>query len=296
MAPRPYWKGYLKLSLVSCPVALYTAVSASEKVALHMINRKTGNRLRRQMIDAETGDVVESDDQGRGYEESRDHNVILEDDELDQIALESNHTIDIESFVPRAEVDELYLDQPYFLAPDDEVGTEAFAVVRDAMKHKAMVGLARIVLSRRERIVMLEPHDRGLVATTLHYAYEVRPPKEYFEDIPAVTISKEMRELAEHIIDTKTAKFDPKKFEDRYEGALVELIKSKLSGKPPKGPPPKPSNVVNLMDALRRSIGQGGGSTKSKGSTAKRRGAPRARAATPAAPARTRGKRTRKAG
>jgi DNA end-binding protein Ku len=179
MARRPNWKGYLKLSLVSCPVALYTAASTSERTALHLINRKTGNRLRRQLIDSQTGDVVEDEDQARGYEMSRGEYVLLEDEELDKIALESTHTVDIERFVPRTQVDGLYLDTPYYMAPDGEVGEEAFAVIRDAMKAKKVVGIARVVLYRRERIVMLEPRERGIVATILRYAYEVRRAADY---------------------------------------------------------------------------------------------------------------------
>ena len=261
MAPRPNWKGYLKLSLVSCPVALYPATSASDKIALHMVNRETGNRLRRQMVDAETGDVVEGDEIARGYEVSRGEHVILENEELNDVALESTHTIDIETFVPRVQVDERYLNSPYYLVPDDEVGEEAFAVIRDAMKRKNVVGLGRVVLYRRERIVMLEPRNSGILLTTLRYDYEVRQEDDYFDEIPKVDLPKEMLDLAEHIIKTKSGKFDPKKFEDHYEHALVELIRSKQSGKPQSGPkaPPKPSNVVSLMDALKRSVGQSGG-------------------------------------
>ncbi len=174
MAPRPYWKGYLKLSLVSCPVALYPASSRSERIALHQINKRTGNRLRQQMVDEQTGDVVEKEDKGRGYEVSRDQHVPIEDEELDKISIESTHTIDIESFVPRAEIDERYMDSPYYIAPTDEVGQEAFIVIREAMREKKMVGLGRVVLYRRERILMLEPFDKGLLATALRYGYEVR--------------------------------------------------------------------------------------------------------------------------
>jgi DNA end-binding protein Ku len=259
MAPRPIWKGYLKLSLVSCPVALYTAVSTAEKIALHLVNRKTGNRLRQHLIDSKTAEVVEDGAQAKGYEFSRGQHVILEEDDLDGIALESTHTVEIESFVPRNQVDGLYLDTPYYATPDDEVGAEAFAVIREAMKREEVVGLGRVVLYRRERIVMLEPRDRGIVATTLRYADEVRRADDYFNAILDTELPKEMLDLAVHIIKSKTANFDPRKFADRYEKALVELIKSKQSGKPPKGPkaPPPPANVVNLMDALRRSLGQG---------------------------------------
>lgn len=256
MAPRPYWKGYLKLSLVSCPVALYPASSRSERIALHQINKKTGNRLRQQMIDAQTGDVVSSEDKGKGYEVSKDQHVPVEDEELDKISIESTHTIDIESFVPREEIDERYLDSPYYLAPTDEVGQEAFIVIREAMRDKNMVGIGRVVLYRRERILMLEPFDKGLLATSLRYGYEVREAKPYFEDIPDVELPKEMRQLASHILETKAGHFDPSTFEDRYENALVDLLKTKQAGlPPPKETTSRPTaRVINLMDALKRSV------------------------------------------
>jgi DNA end-binding protein Ku len=287
MAPRAYWKGYLKLSLVSCPVALYPASSRSERVALHQINRKTGNRLRQQMIDAQTGEVVESEDKGRGYEVSRDQHVAVEEEELDKISLESTHTIDIESFVPRDEIDERYLDSPYYIAPTDEVGQEAFVVIREAMRDKKMVGIGRVVLYRRERILMLEPFEKGLLATSLRYGYEVRDPQAYFEDIPDIALPAEMRKLAAHILDTKAAHFDPATFEDRYENALVDLLKLKQSGKPLKSEAPsRPSaRVINLMDALKRSVAsekspapKGGksGSARSSGGNARHPAARRA--------------------
>jgi len=256
MAPRPYWKGYLKLSLVSCPVALYPASSRSERIALHQINKKTGHRLRQQMIDAETGEVVEGEDKGRGYEISRDQHIPVEDEELDKISLESTHTIDIESFVPRKEIDERYLDSPYYLAPTDEVGQEAFIVIREAMRDKNMVGIGRVVLYRRERILMLEPFDKGLLATSLRYGYEVRDATPYFEDIPDLELPSEMRKLASHILETKAGHFDSSTFEDRYENALIDLLKTKQAGlPPPREAPSRPTaRVINLMDALKRSV------------------------------------------
>jgi len=264
MAPRPYWKGYLKLSLVSCPIAMYPASSRSERIALHQINKKTGNRLRQQMVDEQTGDVVEKEDKGRGYEVSRDQYIPLEDDEIDRISLESTHTIDIESFVPRAEIDERYMDSPYYLAPTDEVGQEAFVVIREAMREKKMVGLARVVMYRRERLLMLEPFDKGLLATALRYGYEVRDAAPYFEDIPDIDLPKEMRQLAAHILETKAGHFDPKSFEDRYENALIDLLKTKQAGLPlPKESPKKPTaRVINLMDALRKSVASEKGAAK----------------------------------
>jgi DNA end-binding protein Ku len=274
MAPRPNWKGYLKLSLVSCPVALYTATSSNSRISLHILNRETGNRVKRQWIDAETGDVVDTDAQVHGYEVDRHDYVEVEDEDLDKIALESTHTIDIERFVPRRDVDPLYMDTPYFLIPNDEVGREAFAVIREAMRQEKMVGIAKVVLARRERIVMLEPRESGIVATTLRYANEVRPAADYFEDIPEIDVPAEMLDLAKHIIQTKEGKFEPERFQDRYEAALVEMIKEKKAGHEPRAPAaaPRPSNVVNLMDALRRSVeesGGGGGAPAAKSRPAK---------------------------
>jgi DNA end-binding protein Ku len=254
MAPRPAWKGYLKLSLVSCAVAMYTATSTSSRIRLHIINRETGNRIRNQAIDSETGDVVENDDKVKGYEVDKGKYVLLEEDELDEVALESTHTIEIESFVARDEVDEIYLDESFYVVPNDEVAYEAFAVVREAMKKKDMVGLGRVVMHRRERLLMLEPRGRGIQATALRYKPEVRDEDTYFDDIPATKVPVDMLHLAEHILDQKKGHFDPDKFEDRYEDALNALIKAKRAGKEaPKVEAPKASNVINLMDALRRS-------------------------------------------
>jgi len=184
---RPYWKGYLKLSLVSCPIALYPASSSSERVSFRQINKKTGHRLKQQLVDSVTGDVVESADKGRGYQIGKDEYMPVEDKELDSLALESTHTIDIKKFVPRSEIDERYLDSPYYMIPEDKVGQDAFAVIREAMKRKNMVGLGNVVISRRERMVMLEPFEKGVMATTLRYAYEVRDDTAYFENIPPGT-------------------------------------------------------------------------------------------------------------
>ncbi len=200
--------------------------------------------------------MVESGDKGRGYQIGKDEYMPVEDEELDSLALESTHTIDIEKFVPRSEIDERYLDSPYYLTPEDKVGQDAFAVIREAMRRKGMVGLGKVVISRRERIVMLEPLDQGLMATTLRYGYEIRDAKPYFEDIPAVKLPGEMIELAEHILETKAGHFDPAEFEDRYETAVVEMLKQKQAGMPPRkeAPTAPPATVVNLMDALRRSV------------------------------------------
>ena len=258
MAPRAYWKGYLKLSLVSCPIALYPAASSSERVSFNRINKKTGNRLKQQNVDSDSNEPVEKEDIGRGYEVAKGQYIQVEDEELEKIQIESTHTIEIDSFVPRAEIDERYIDSSYYIAPTDQVGQEAFAVIRDAIRERKVVGLGRVVLSRRERVVMLEAFDKGLLATSLRYGYEVRDAAVYFEDIPDLKLPKEMSELAGHIIDTKASHFDPAKFEDHYENALVELLRKKQAGRviePIREEAPQPRRVINLMDALRASIG-----------------------------------------
>jgi Ku protein len=256
MAPRAYWKGSLKLSLVSCPVVLYPASTTIEKTRFHMINKETGNRLKQQMVDAETGDVVESDQKGRGYELSKGEYVEIEREELEAIQVESNHTIDIDSFVPRDEIDKRYFNHPYYIAPDGKAGVDAFAVIRDAMKDKDRVALARIVLSNREHVIAIEPLGKGLLGTTLRYPYELRDEDEYFDDIKNPKMSKDMIELASHILDSKAAHFDPSQFKDEYENALKTLVKRKAAGKPVKvvEPEERPDNVINLMDALRQSL------------------------------------------
>lgn len=255
MAPRANWKGYLKLSLVSCAVALFPATSTSQRVRFNVINRKTGHRVRYDVVDADTNEPVPDDDRVKGYKVENNAYVLVEEDELDKVALESTHTIDIEAFVPRSEVDALYIDSPYYLVPDDRIAQEAFAVIREAMRKQDMVGLARVVLNRRERIVMIEPRGKGLLVTTLHYKDEVRNDAVYFEDIPEIKIAPDMLQLAVHIVETKAAHFDPTKFEDRYEQALADLIQSKRAGHTvTAAPTAPPSNVVNLMEALRRSV------------------------------------------
>jgi len=255
-APRAYWKGSLKLSLVSCPVALYPASTSVEKTRFHMINKETGNRLKQQMVDAETGDVVESDQKGRGYELKKGEYVEVEKEELEAVQIESNHTIDIDSFVPSDEIDKRYLDNPYYIVPDGKAGIDAFAVIRDAMKDKGRVALARIVLTSREHVIAIEPFGKGLIGTTLRYPYELRDEGDYFDDIKSPKISKDMIELASHILDTKAAHFDPAKFKDEYENALKALVRRKASGKTIKAAEreQKPDNVVNLMDALKASL------------------------------------------
>jgi DNA end-binding protein Ku len=253
---RPYWKGYLRLALVTCPIALYPATSSTERVSFRQVNKKTGNRLRQQLVDEVTREPVESYDKGRGYEYAKGTYLLVDDDELDAVAIESNHTIEIDSFVPRDQIDERYLDSPYYITPNDQVGQDAFAVIREAMRGKGMVALARIVLSKREHVVMLEPWGKGLVATTLRYPYEIRDAKEYFDEIPDVKIAPDMLKLAEHILKTKEGEFDPSEFVDHYEEAVVEMLKKKQAGiKVPTGKASEPPrNVINLIDALRRSV------------------------------------------
>ncbi|KPF96442.1 DNA repair protein [Rhodopseudomonas sp. AAP120] len=258
MAPRrAYWKGSLKLSLVTCPVALYPASTSVEKTRFHMINTETGNRLKQQMIDEETGEVVEKDQKGRGYEVRKGKYVEIEKEELEAVQIESTHTIDIDSFVPADEIDKRYLNHPYYIVPEGKAAIDAFAVIRDAMKDKGRVALARIVLTNREHVLAIEPLGKGLLATTLRYPYELRDADEYFDDIKSPKISKDMVELAGHILDTKAAHFDPSKFKDDYETALKALVKRKAAGKSIKLPEPeeKSDNVVDLMEALRQSLG-----------------------------------------
>jgi Ku protein len=255
MAPRAYWKGSLKLSLVTCPVLLYPATTSVEKTRFHLINKETGNRLQQQMVDAETGEVVEGGEKARGYEISKGKYVEVEKEELEAIQIESTHTIDIDSFVPKHEIDERYLNHPYYIAPDGKAAVEAFAVIRDAMKNQERVALARIVLTNREHVIALEPCGKGLLGTTLRYPYEVREADDYFEDIRNPKITKDMIELAGHILHSKAAHFDPSKFKDEYEDALKALVRRKAAGKPIKLPEPeRPSNVINLMDALKQSL------------------------------------------
>src|ERR1700692_2000216 len=221
MAPaRAFWKGYLKLSLVSCPIALYAGTASTERVSFRQINKKTGHRLRQQLVDEVTREVVEGEAKGRGYEYAKNAHIPVDDDELDALAVESKHTIEIDSFVPREQIDERYLDSPYYITPDGQVGQDAFAVIREAMRGKGMVALGRVVLAKRERVIMLEPWDKGLTATTLRYHYE----------IPDVKVEPDMLKLAQHILQSKATDFDPPQFVDHYEEAVVAMLKKKQAG------------------------------------------------------------------
>ena len=256
MAPRANWKGFLRLSLVTCPVALYPATSDTEKVSFNQINRKTGHRIKYAKVDADTGEEVANEDIMKGYKVDTDTYIEVSKDELDDIALESTRTIEIDEFVPKSDIDSRYLIRPYYLVPDGKVGHDAFAVIRETIRSLNKVAIGRVVLTNREHIIALEPLDNGLMGTLLRYPYEVRGEKEYFDDIQNVKITKDMLDLAKHIVEQKSASFEPEKFEDRYETALIELINRKRSGIkiPAKASPRSDGNVINLMDALKRSL------------------------------------------
>jgi DNA end-binding protein Ku len=255
---RPYWKGYLKLALVSCPIALHAACSTAERIAFRQVNKTTGNRLRQQLVDEETGVVVASQDRGRGYELARGEYLIVADEELQAIEIESTHTIEIDSFVPRSQLDQRFFDTPYYVRPSEPVGQEAFAVIREAMRGKGMVALGRLVLSKRERVIALEAYDKGLLGTTLRYPYEVRKAEDYFCDLPEITLAPDLLTLAGHIVDSKAADFDPVSFRDRYEEALLAHLKAKQAGAVQERKPTvaAPHRVINLMEALRRSVAE----------------------------------------
>jgi DNA end-binding protein Ku len=260
VAPRAYWKGYLKLSLVSCPIALFPATSEREKISFHQLSKETGNRVRYRKVDAVTGDDVESADIVKGYEVAKGEYIELEPEELDAVAIESKRVIEIDEFVPKAEIDELYLRDPYFIVPDGEVGQQAFAVIREAIRKEGMVALGKVVFTSREHIIALEPRNKGMVGVTLRYPYEVRQPEEYFDTIDDEKVPKDMLDLAIHIVDTKRGKFEPEKFEDYYENALKELLRKKQKGEKIERPrEPARTNVVNLMEALRQSVKAAGG-------------------------------------
>jgi DNA end-binding protein Ku len=260
VAPRAYWKGYLKLSLVSCPVALFPATTSREKISFHQLNKNTGNRVRYRKVDAETGDEVEAADIIKGYEVGKGEYIEVEPEELEAVALESKRTIEIEEFVPKQDIDELYLADPYYMVPDGEVGQQAFAVIREAIRKEGMVAIGKVVFTSREHIIALEARDKGMLGITLRYPYEVRKPNEYFAEIEDEKVPKDMLELATHIVETKLGKFEPEKFEDQYEDALKELLRKKQKGEKIEQPKERePSNVINLMDALRQSVKAEGG-------------------------------------
>jgi DNA end-binding protein Ku len=256
MAPRANWKGFLRLSLVTCPVALYPATSDTEKVSFNQINRKTGNRIKYSKVDADTGEEVANEDIVKGYKVDTDTYIEVTREELDDIALDSTHTIDIDEFVPKTEIDNRYLIRPYYLVPDGKVGHDAFAVIRETIRSMNKVAIGRVVLTNREHIIALEPLGKGLMGTLLRYPYEVRSEKEYFDDVQDIKITKDMLDLAKHIVEQKSGEFEPEAFEDHYETALIDLINQKRSGVKiaPKAAPKTGGNVINLMDALKKSL------------------------------------------
>ena len=280
MAPRAYWKGYLKLSLVSCPVALFPASSERDKISFYQINKTTGNRIRYKKVDAETEEEVDAADIIKGYEVGKGEYIELEPEELEAVAIESTRTIEIDEFVPRNEIDDLYLNNPYYLVPDGEVGQQAFAVIREAIRKEGTVALGRVVFTSREHVIALEPRGKGLLGMTLRYPYEIRKEDQYFDEIEDEKIPKDMLELATHIVETKSGHFKPEKFEDHYENALKELLKKKRVGEKIEAPKQRePAKVINLMDALRRSVSAergGGARRKPSRSSAQRRTAKRA--------------------
>lgn len=258
MAPRSFWKGYLKLSLVTCPVAMVPAISESEKVRFHTLNRATGHRVESVYVDSGTEEIVDKDDQAKGYQTGEGEYVILEDDELESVALESARTIDIEMFVPRVSIGSIWYDRPHYLVPDDPVGVEAFSVIRDAMEATEMVGISRLVLYRRERAVMLEPRDRGIVLWTLRFGEEVRDPTPYFSHIKTQSVDAKVLSLVSALIDERTKPWNPDMAQDPVQERLLALVASKKKGQrlqKPKGQPTaRTSNVINIMDALQRSL------------------------------------------
>jgi DNA end-binding protein Ku len=277
VAPRALWKGHLKIDELTCAVALYAAASTAERVSLHTINRKTGHRVHREYVDADTGKEVEREDQVKGYETDKDRFIVLEPEEIAAAVPESDKTLAVEAFIECDDIDTIYFDKPYFVAPADKAAAEVFAVIREGMEAKKVAALARAVLFRRVRKLLIRAQGPGFVANTLKFDYEVRPAEEVFEDLPELKIKGEMLELAEHIIDTKSGEFDPAAFDDRYDAALAELVKAKMEGRRIEAPKrEKQDNVVSLIDALRESARAAG-----KGKAAKAKAAPKKRQKAP---------------
>jgi len=254
VAPRANWRGFLKIADLSCAVALFTAASQSERVAFHTLNRATGHRVRRQFVDQETGEPVEADDQVKGYEVGQGDYVVLEPDEVAAAVPESDRTLAVEQFVACAEIDDVYFDKPYYLAPGDASAMEAYTLIRDGLHCRKAAALARAVLFRRVRTVLIRAHGDGLIATTLHFDNEIRSADDAFSGVPQLAIEGEMLDLAKHIIGTKRGTFDPSAFHDRYEAALVEIVRAKQEGRPlPRPNEPVATKVTDLLTALRRS-------------------------------------------
>ena len=254
MAPRASWKGYLKLSLVSCPVRLYNATSSSERIAFNLLHKDTHNRVQMRPVDPELGQVERSD-LVKGYQYEKNQYVILEDEDFEKVRIETTETINIEAFVDQDSVDGIYLDAPYYLAPDGKVAEETFVVIREAMKKSKKAAIARLVLSSRERVVTIGVRDNGMLVQTLRQPQEVRGQAAYFEDIPANGADNDMLDLALKLIEQKSGKFDPNQYQDRYEEALLTVIKAKIAGEEPvMAAAPARGNVINLMDALKKSL------------------------------------------
>ncbi|WP_029074284.1 Ku protein [Kaistia adipata] len=288
MAPRAVWKGYLKVAEILCPVALHTAASTSERIAFHTINRNTGNRIRRQYVDQETGKPVATEDQVKGYEISPGEYIEIDAEEIASVQPESDKTLAVDNFIALDAVDDIYFDRPYYLTPADKTAQEVYALIRDGMRRSGAAAIARAVLFRKMRSVLIRADEDGMAATTLSFDYAVRPAREVFDSLPDLTIKGEMLELAEHIIATKRGHFDPAVFHDRYEEALAELVKAKLEGRSFTAPtPPKTAKVVDLMAALRESAGVGKGAVpaKAEAAPAKQRTSARAKTAARAKPA-----------
>lgn len=286
---RAYWKGNLRLSLVTCPVELFPATSGSEKVSFNQINSKTGNRIKYQKVDAGTGEEVSADEIVKGYQVAKGEYVIVDKEEIEAVQLDTTHNITIEQFVPEDEIDPLYLSEPYYIAPEGEAGEEAFAVLREAISEKGMVAIGRVVFRSRENMVAIKPRGKGMVLTTLLYPYEVRDEADVFDDIPDQKIAKDMLDMAHTLIKSKQGHFSPDKFEDRYETALRAVIDKKMKGQTIKSAKAEKTsgNVINLMDALKKSIADGGATA--------RRARPTGRASAAKKPARSTA-RARKAG
>jgi DNA end-binding protein Ku len=275
MAPRAYWKGYLRLSLVQCPIALYPAATERDKIRFHLINKRTGHRIRYVKVDAETGKPVNDDDIVKAYEISKGKYIEITDEELEAVALKSKHVIEIDEFAPKKEIDDLYHMRPYYIAPDGDAGVDAFVVIRDVIARMDRVALGRVVLTSREHVIALEPRDKGLMGMLLRYPYELADAKDIFADVPDIKVPNDMIALAEHIVKMKSGHFNPERFEDHYENALKALIRKKQKGE--RIEPERltqPTNVINLMDALRQSLAPEGGR---RGRTASQRAASKER-------------------
>ncbi|MBV8779303.1 MAG: Ku protein [Alphaproteobacteria bacterium] len=278
MAPRANWKGALKVGAVSCPVALYTAASTAERISFHILNRKTGHRVHREFVDSETGKPVDRDDQIKGYETGGGDYITFEPEEIAKAVPDADKTLSVEAFVRCDDIDDVYFDRPYYLAPAEPDAAESFTLLRDALREAEAAAIARTVLFRRVRSLLIRAHGAGMIATTLNFDYEIRSSDEAFAELPEVKADKEMLDLARHIIRTKAGRFDPEKFDDRYEAALVELVKAKMEGRkiaPPK--PPEATKPSDLMEALRRSAAQRGRPAAGPRSGSGRKAPPRPR-------------------